>query len=269
MRRRTTCDGIRDTVAASIAVEDRLADDTVAGHLVLALDIWRGADFTERNRSTGWSWVPFVSADDTPDTDETRAARLTRTYGLDGAEKEALTEMRKDPIGQIAFVAGLVAARIHAYPAWELSFFDERNVRVDLAAEVRATATSAVGLRDQRELLGRPPIGHLRADADVVGVYIEKARVLDRRADGLVERLQAFADYRAVVAGIQRREDKRHWFERVGGIDDFEHAVDDVVTRSEVERIRRVAGDSETLAELYLDSLAPLTASLTVAGMTR
>ncbi|MDY6811180.1 MAG: hypothetical protein SW127_19555 [Actinomycetota bacterium] len=261
------CDRLRNTVASTIPTADRLDDDHVHGHVLLALDVWTGRDFTMRNRAVGLGWLPFVGAPEHHETDETHTARLERVYRLADGEQAELAEMRKDRYGQFAFVAGMIAARIHAYPAWALLFFDERRVRLDLAAQVTAIATGAASLRDHATTLGPAPPGHLRHDADIVGVYIEKARSLDRRADGLVDRLQAFADYRGVVAGIQQREDKRAWMERVGAIDDFDGSIENVVNEAEAKHIRDVAGESEMLAELYLDTLAPLTASLTVTEM--
>lgn len=197
-----------------------------------------------------------------------RRARLDRVYRLDDSDKAELEQMRKSLEGQFAFVAGVIAARIHAYPAWQLDFFDDRQVRLDLTAQVTSIAAGAASLRDQRAVLGPPPAGHLGKDNHVIGVYIEKARVLDRRADGVLERLRAFAEYRAVVARIQEREEKRSWLDRVGAIDELDTAVDDVINQGETERLRAVAVDSELLSSLYLDTLEPLTASLTVAEMT-
>ncbi|MGV9714336.1 hypothetical protein ACWDTI_27180 [Gordonia sp. NPDC003424] len=164
--------------------------------------------------------------------------------------------MRTQTLGQFAFLAGVIAARIHAYPLWQWPLFDDHHVRLDLEAQVTAITASAAAL-------------HLRSDADVIGAYIEKARALDRRAEGILERLNAFAEYRAVVAGIQEREDKRVWLDRVGAIDDFESSVDEVVNRGQTEHIRGVAVESEFLAAMYLDTLEPLTASLAVAEVER
>jgi hypothetical protein len=267
LRLRAVCDGLRDTVASTIPTADRLDDDHVHGHVLLALDVWAGRDFTLRNRAVGLGWLPFIAVPEHQETDETRTARLDRVYRLTGGEQAELAEMRKDRYGQFAYVAGVIAARIHAYPAWALPFFDERHVRLDLAAQVTAIAKGAASLQDHAATLGPAPSGHLRQDPDVVGVYIEKARSLDRRADSLVVRLQAFADYCSVVAGIQEREEKRAWMDRVGGIDDFDGSTENVVNDVEAKHIREMAGESEMLAELYLDTLAPLTASLTVADM--
>lgn len=268
-RRRTTCDTIRGEIGSSIPADDRLDDGMVRGFVMLALDVWLGRDFTLRNRAVGLSWIPFVDAPEHEETDETRRARLDRVYRLDDSDKAELEQMRKGLEGQFAFLAGVIAARIHAYPAWQLDFFDDRQVRLDLTAQVTSIAAGAASLRDQRAVLGPPPAGHLGKDNHVIGVYIEKARVLDRRADGVLERLRAFAEYRAVVARIQEREEKRSWLDRVGTIDDLDTAVDDVINQGETERLRAVAVDSELLSSLYLDTLEPLTASLTVAEMTK
>ncbi|GAB84050.1 hypothetical protein GORBP_028_00540 [Gordonia rubripertincta NBRC 101908] len=264
-QRNEACDALRAEVLESVALVDQIPEGRAAGHVVLALDVWSGRDFTQRNRAVGLGWLPFVDPPEHEETDETREARLDRVYDLNKTERAEVEGMRDDLVGRFAYVAGLIAARIHAYPAWRLDFFDEHNVRIDLAAQVSAIAASAALLRDQRALLGEPPAGHLAKDDDVVGVYVEKARVLDSRADGLLRRVQAFAEYREVVDGVQKREDKRAWFDRVGAIDELEHAVDDVVNASETDHLRGVAGNSAVLATLYLDTLEPLTASLTVS----
>ncbi|MDL9949015.1 hypothetical protein QSJ19_26250 [Gordonia sp. ABSL11-1] len=165
--------------------------------------------------------------------------------------------LRNDSIGQIAISAGIVADRVTDYPAWKLDFYDRHGVRVDLAAEVVALATSAAHVREQVTLLGQPPT-HLRTDHDVVDTYTAKARLLSRRLDGLVDRLEALAEYQQIVAAIQHRLDKREWLDRVSAIDEFENEVDAQWDTSEADRIRTTADESEMLASIYLDALAPL-----------
>lgn len=165
--------------------------------------------------------------------------------------------LSNDSIGQIAIAAGMVADRVTDYPAWKLDFFDRHGVRVDLAAEVVALATSAANVREQVTLLGQPPT-HLRTDHDIVETYTAKARLLSRRLDGLVERLGALAEYQQIVAAIQHRLDKREWLDRVSAIDEFEHEVDAQWDTTEADRIRTTADESEMLASIYLDALAPL-----------
>lgn len=173
-----------------------------------------------------------------------------------GASQDS-AQLRHDSIGQIAATAGLVADRVTDYPAWKLDFFDRHGVRVDLAAEVTALTTSAAHVREQVTLLGQPPT-HLRTDHDVVETYTAKARLLSRRLDGLVERLEALAEYQQIVAAIQHRLDKREWLDRVSAIDDFENEVDAQWDTTEADRIRTTADESDLLASIYLDALAPL-----------
>ncbi|MGC5258202.1 hypothetical protein ACPXCG_17805 [Gordonia sp. DT218] len=171
------------------------------------------------------------------------------------------TRLRNDPIGQIAISAGMVADRISDYPAWKLDFFDRHGVRVDLAAEVTALTTSAANVHDQVALLSEPPT-HLRTDDDVVDTYTAKAVLLSRRLDGLVERLGALGEYQQIVAAIQHRQDKREWLDRVSAIDEFENEVDAQWDATEADRIRTSADESEMLASIYLDALAPLAKKL-------
>ncbi len=217
-----------------------------------------------RNRAVGRGWIPFVGKPEHDETPEAQASRLERNYRLNGEEKDALEVMRLHPVGRIAFVAGLVAARIYRFPAWKNSFFDEHAVRVDLVGETEQIVTTAVELRDQRAVLGPQPTGALRDDPDIVGVYVEKARILDRRADALMDRLTAFDDYRKVVADIQKMVDKQAWLHRVSDIDDFEHEVRANTDLHKADSMRATTAESALLSSVYLSSLEPLTARLTV-----
>ncbi|MEP9394522.1 hypothetical protein ABLE94_20020 [Gordonia sp. VNK1] len=261
-RRRVACDSIMVSTRASIAPKERLDEGEFTGHVVLALDVWRGKDFTLRNRAVGLSWLPFVDAPEHEETAETTTARLARVYKLNGEEKVLLDEIKSDPAGRIAIAAGTVAARIHQYPAWRLPFFDKHTVRVDLEAEVTEVTKTAQRLRAQRNVLGPPPAGALCDDQQVVNLYIDKAHVLDARIDSLLDRLQSLNNYRIVVGHTQDRHDKAAWMRKVGEIDDFALAVDSDVDRRQGERIRRAASESDFLASVYLETLAPLTVSL-------
>ncbi|WP_296390107.1 hypothetical protein [Williamsia sp.] len=254
----------------SIKTDDRLADDVVHSHQALALDLWRGQDFTDRNRGRAWSWVPFYDGelDDTPDTAESIAARMNRTYTLSGDEQSDRDAMKADPAGQISWLSGVLAARIHTYPVWQDRFFDDHGVRVDLISEVTSLTQRALNLRDKTDVLGPAPKGHLRSDDEVVAAYIEKARVLDRGMDAALERLQSLDRYCDIVAGIQRRKNKYDWMERANSIDDLELLIDDDLDRRQSDSVREAGTMSEMLAAVYLDTLTPITESLTLAPVT-
>ncbi|QHD84293.1 hypothetical protein GR168_01925 [Gordonia sp. JH63] len=183
--------------------------------------------------------------------------------GIDvGSDTGALDRFASDPIGQIAWTTAAVADRISELPAWRLDFFDRHSVRVDLGGEVTAIASAAVGLRDQFALLGEAPSGHLAADPEVVSTFADKSLLLSGRLDELVRRLEAFTGYEQIVAQIQHRQEKQAWLDRVGEIDDFEHAVATEWDRAEADRVRHLADESDVLASIYLDEIAPLVKSL-------
>ena len=73
---------------------------------------------------------------------------------------------------------------------------------------------------------------------------------------------EAFADYAQIVARIQQRQDKQAWLDRVSAIDEFEHVVDAEWDRAESDRVRNLADESQVLASIYLDEIAPLAKSL-------
>lgn len=265
--RATACLGIRESVRVSIKAGDHLAADVVHPHQALVLDVWHGKAFADRNRDRAWSWVPFYNGelDDTPDTPESLAARLNRTYKLSGDEQSDLTAMKNDHLGQIAWLSGTLAARIHAYPVWQHSFFDDHGVRVALAAEVSSLTQRAKALHDKLDLLGPKPHGQLASDDEVVATFIEKSRILDRGVDAVFDRLRSLDAYCDIIAGIQRRKTKYDWMERANSIDEFELLIDDDLDRRQSDGVREAGTMSEMLAAVYLDTLAPLTESLTLA----
>nr|WP_064570839.1 hypothetical protein [Gordonia sp. LAM0048] len=211
------------------------------GFIFRALDIWCGRS--------------LEGFDDGPDDAGGRA----QGYGRAVDELEGFSS---DPIGQIAWTTASVAERIDGLPAWRLDFFDRHSVRVDLSGEVTAIANAAVGLRDQFAILGDAPAGHLAADPEVVSTFAEKSLLLSGRLDELVRRLEAFAGYERIVAQIQHRQEKQAWLDRVGGINDFEHVVATEWDRAEADRVRQMADESDVLASIYLDEIAPLAKSL-------
>ncbi|MBY4573284.1 hypothetical protein ACN94_06735 [Gordonia paraffinivorans] len=237
-RRWTACQEIQRRLEGSVP-----ADDPASGFEVLVLDIWSGRAFDERDGGSV-------------------AERVVRRYRLGREERTELEQLGRDPVGRIAWTTALVADRVSRCPAWTLEFFDLHSVRVDLVGEVTAIASAAARLRDQLAILGEPPDGHLGADDEVMATYVEKSRLLSSRLDGLVDRLQAFAGYEQIVERIQQRQDKQAWLERVGAIDELEHVIDAERDRVEGDRVRNMADESEILASIYLDEIAPLAKSL-------
>ncbi|MFE0748589.1 hypothetical protein [Gordonia sp. NPDC058843] len=236
-RRWESCQTIRERLNG----DSPTTQSDAGGFIVLALDIWRG--------------LPVEAGDAGPDD----AAGRVRRHEPDAGE---LDHFSSDPVGQIAWTTAAVADRISDLPAWRLDFFDRHSVRVDLGGEVTAIANAAVGLRDQFVLLGDAPSGHLAADPDVISTFAEKSVLLSGRLDELVRRLEAFAGYEQIVAQIQHRQEKQAWLDRVGGIDDFEHVVATEWDRAEADRVRHMADESDVLASIYLDEIAPLAKSL-------
>lgn len=264
------CESTRSATRRSFPKDRRPEDGRLLGFEALALDIWCGREFTDRNRSRGWSWVPFYTGDldATPDTDDTVAARLNRSYPLNGDEKAQHAGMLADPAGTLAATAGTLAARISAYAVWRHEFFDEHSVRVDLTAEVTQVAQRARRLSHQQKVLGPQPQGELRDDEEVVRLYIEKAGTIDGAIGALHERLTALDEYCDVVAEIQRRKKRYDYLARLNGIDDLELLVDDSMDRRESQEIRDAGTLSQALAAMYVETLTPLSATLASADHT-
>ncbi|MEE4025044.1 hypothetical protein V1Y59_18305 [Gordonia sp. PKS22-38] len=216
------------------------------------------ADTLRSTRAARWSRCRAIQEQAEPAESSQYLQLALHTWAGDADDN---AHLRNDPIGQIAVTAGLVADRVSDYPAWKLDFFDRHGVRVDLGREVTELTTSAANVRDQIDLLGEPPT-HLSTDDDVVETYIAKSLMLSRRLDGLVERVGALGEYQQIVAAIQQRQDKRDWLDRVSAIDDFENEVDAQWDATEADRMRSTADESELLASIYLDALAPLAKTL-------
>ena len=116
--RTTWCESTRNSARRSFPKERRPKDGQMLGYEAMALDVWCVREFADRNRSRGWSWVPFYTGelDATPDTDETIAARIARTYPLGGSEKSEHADMVADPVGTIAATEGTLAAHRRGHP---------------------------------------------------------------------------------------------------------------------------------------------------------
>ncbi|MBD0863155.1 hypothetical protein IA539_18410 [Gordonia sp. zg691] len=244
-RRWSSCRSIQTHIEESEAESDKPVEGT-SGYVVMAFDLWTGRSFDDRAGGP----------------DDPVQVRAERRFRLGRGDRKELERFGKDQVGQIALTTALVAERISRYPAWQLDFFDRHGVRVDLVGEVTALATAAAALRDQLAILGDTPEGHLGADDEVIATFVEKSRLLSTRLDGLVRRLEAFADYGQIVERIQRRREKQDWLDRVSAIDEFEHVVDAEWDRAEGDRLRNMADESDVLASIYLDEIAPLAKSL-------
>lgn len=192
--------------------------------------------------------------DSTPDTPESVAERLCRSYRLSGSEKSDHAEMLADPVGQIAVTAGALAACIHACSVWRHTFFDEHSVRLDQATEPTALTDRARRLRHQQKILDPQPAGELLSDDEVVSLNIDKATAIDPGIGALMERLEALDGFCNVVASIQRRKNKYDYLSRPRAIDDFELLIDDVVDRRESQRVRDAGTLSDALTVVYLDT---------------
>lgn len=237
-----------------------------SGFVVLALDTWSGRRFSERSIATesDWfSWLPFVGTakggdDEGVNDDRTTTLQLVQEiWPLDDTEAEELRDLRKHKIGQIPWTASLIAAGINQYPAWTLEFFDTHRVRVDLTGEVVAVSETAAQLREQLRFSAT----RLRDISHRTKTWLRPTpprRNVDRRLDALLSRVEAFAAYHRNVAAIQQRHDKLQWFEKVSVVDDFEHEIGSEWDRSEGQRLRDMATESDAIASIYLDALGPL-----------
>ncbi|WP_238421014.1 hypothetical protein [Gordonia sp. 'Campus'] len=264
-RRRRSADASHDVAVAPVPGSSDVPAPDLLGGLVDAMRLAQG-----RRWAACQAIQERLDADTAPTDESTAAREFVRLatdlwlgergdHPLDPADVDRL---RNDQVGQIAWTAGVVADRVSGHPAWELDFFDRHSVRVDLVGEVTSITTAAAGLRDQLAILGDAPKGDLGADADVVATFAEKSTLLSGRLDGLVRRLEAFADYERIVHRIQLRQDKQAWLDRVSEINEFEHVVSAEWDRAEGDRVRDLADESDVLASIYLDEIAPLAKSL-------
>ncbi|AUH69143.1 hypothetical protein ACE11G_09610 [Gordonia sp. PS3] len=223
-------------------------DGTVSGHLALALDTWRGRDFTLRARAVGLSWLPFVEPPEHVETAEIADMRLRRRYRPDSEEQAALRLMQADENGRLAVLAAVVAARLHQNPAWHDDLLDRYQARIDLDAEVRTVAESAAAIRRARRILGSQPLGPRASDPEIVNAYIDKSSGLDQRADALTDRVLAFLTYAEGADRAREQLDRRAWLDATGPIDDFESRVDAAFDRSVADHLRQRAADVTAFA---------------------
>ncbi len=263
-RRNALCDTI--TRQSTLPMVQRPGDGEYAGFATMVADVWLGRDFTLRARAVGLSWLPFVDAPEHHETAEIARERLNRNYRLGDDERKALQVMSRKQAGRIAVTAAHVADSIHRAPVWERDFFDLHSVRVDLTAEITYLTEAAKTLAEQDKLLGPAPIAQRALDAEIVGVYIEKSRILDERIDALLARLEALDAYRAIVTEVQRRADRQDWLDRVNTIDDLDSAASAVADHHHADALRDTAVESRAWAQVYLPNLGSLTARLTAAG---
>ncbi|GAA3025660.1 hypothetical protein GCM10010528_04450 [Gordonia defluvii] len=255
------CDRIER--GAVLPIKEQPDDGDFTGYTAMVADLWLDRDFTLRARAVGLSWLPFVAPPEHAETQEIARERLRRTYRLNDEEKQGLSRLSRKQGGRIAIVAAAVASRIDRYPVWRLGLFDEGRVRIDLAGEVTYAVDAAKALAEQERLLGPPPVGRMARDPVAAGLYIEKARVLEQRADALLARVEAFEEYRQIVAGIQEDANRQHWLDRVGSIDDLDAAAQAVADGMYADSLRLTAAESRAWATVYLPRTEPISAKLT------
>lgn len=263
-RRRSVCDRVgRD---AQLPLGQRPDSAEFAGFVTMVADLWLGRDFTLRARAVGLSWLPYVGKPKHVETAEVARDRLDRDFRLDDEERRALKMMSRKQAGRIAVTAARVADRIHRTPAWTAGYLDRRGGRVDLVAEVTYLTEAAKALAEQERRLGPPPVGQRALDVDVVGMYIEKARVLDSRCDALLARLEGLDALREAVVGVQWQADRQGWVDGVGEIDDLDVASQAVADEMYAQSLRDSAVESAAWGAVAVPTCVSPTVRLTAKG---
>lgn len=239
-----------------------------------AADCWRGHEFTERLVADD-SLLDRVGVEldprrwsfrSTPTPSRAVVSAQSPRLVMSSDDKLAISDMRTDAIGRLAFICARIASQIVTRRSWKLDFFDTYGIRVDLLAEVKAVSTRAANMRHLSQVVGPEPTGALRNDTQIVETYCEKTLLIEHQIDALLERLRAFADYDSHVAQVEIGMQKQEWLERVSEVGGFEHDLATVDDSAGAERIRMAATESAMLADVYLEVIRPQVAALEVTG---
>ena len=186
---------------------------------------------------SGLSWLPPVDAPEHHETPRSPGSASTAT--TDWATTNAgLEVMSCKQAGRIAVTAAHVADSIHRTPVWGRDFFDLHSVRVDLTAEITYLTEAAKTLAEQDKPFRPAPIAQRALDAEIVGVYIEKSRILDERIDAC-SRDSKRSTRTGRSSRMQRRADRQDWLDRVNTIDDLDSAASAVADHHHADAAAR------------------------------
>ena len=224
----------------------------------IAVDTWRGdpgridlTDLLDRNAGQVDDWA--VRSDESHYPRPLR--RQLRQSHLSHDDQTTIDEMRAHPIGKLAYFACSTATAIEQSASWRHDIFDDKMIRVDLDAEVAEISRSCARLRDSVDKLGPLPDGDLGDDPDIVAIHVGRAQVHDERLGLLVQRLRAFARYRAGIEQVDRQLAKLEWVIRIGTEDDSDEYLVAAGDELGSERLDRAAEEFDAVSGAIIDSM--------------
>lgn len=181
--------------------------------------------------------------------------RQLRQSHLSHDDQATIDEMRAHPIGKLAYFACSTATAIELSASWRHDIFDDRMIRVDLDAEVAEISRSCTRLRNSVDKLGPRPTGELGDDPDILAIHEGRSQVHDERLGLLLQRLQAFARYRAGIEQVDRQLAKLEWVIKIGTEDDSDEYL--VAAEDELgsERLNQAAEEFDTVSGAIIDSM--------------
>ncbi|PXW31371.1 UNVERIFIED_CONTAM: hypothetical protein DES50_105137 [Williamsia faeni] len=236
----------------------RPGDATSIRFAFIAVDTWRGGstridltDLLDRDASKTDDWAVRSDEEHYPRS----LRRQLRRSQLSPDDQKTIDAMRAHPIGKLAYFACSTATAIELSASWRHDIFDDKMIRVDLDAEVAEISRSCARLRDSVDKLGPLPDGDLGDDPDIVAIHLGRAQVHDERLGLLVQRLQAFARYRAGIEQVDRQLAKLEWVNQIGTEDDSDEYV--VAAEDELgsERLNQAAEEFDAVAGAIIDSM--------------
>lgn len=224
----------------------------------IAVDTWRDespridlTDLLDRNAGSADDWAVRSDEDHYPRL----LRRQLRQSHLSQSDQTTIDEMRAHPIGKLAYFACSTATAIELSASWRHDIFDDKMIRVDLDAEVAEISRSCARLRNSVDKLGPRPTGELGDDPDILAIHEGRSQVHDERLGLLLQRLQAFARYRAGIEQVDRQLAKLEWVIKVGTDDDTDEYL--VAAEDELgsERLNQAAEEFDTVSGAIIDSM--------------
>lgn len=224
----------------------------------IAVDTWRDdtpridlTDLLDRDAGKADDWAFRSDEDHYPRP----LRRQLRRSHLSHADQATIDEMRAHPIGRLAYFACSSATAIELSASWRHDIFDDKMIRVDLDAEVAEISRSCVRLRNSVDKLGPRPTGDLGDDPDILAIHEGRSQVHDERLGLLLQRLQAFARYRAGIEQVDKQLAKLEWVIKVGTEDDSDEYL--VAAEDELgsERLIHAAEEFDTVSGAIIDSM--------------
>jgi hypothetical protein len=181
--------------------------------------------------------------------------RQLRQPSLSHRDQATIDEMRSHPIGKLAYFACSTATAIELSTSWTHDILDNKMIRVDLDAEVAEISSSCARLRSAVDKLGPIPPADLGDDPDIAAIHAARSEVHDERLGLLIQRLQAFARYRAGIEQVDRQLAKLEWVISIGTDDDSDEYILAAGDEMASERLNRAAEEFDSVAGTIIDTM--------------